>query len=164
MLENKIINLIVACSLNKIIGKNNQLPWHLPADLQFFKRNTINKTIIMGKKTFLSIGRPLPSRQNIILSQDKDFARHHPEIKTCHDLSSSVLSAHHDIFVIGGSQAYQSFLPFADNIYLTEIQADIRGDSFFTFDKNLFKEQVLSIYPKDDQNQYDLIFKLYRKI
>lgn len=123
-----MITLIAACSKNRVIGKDNQLVWHLPDDLKRFKKLTTGKTVLMGRKTFESIGRPLPNRTNIILTSDKNF-----NAEGCvvyHDLAEA-LKHDSEIMVIGGSQIYQQSLPFADKVELTLIESEFEGDVYF---------------------------------
>lgn len=123
-----MITLIAACSKNRVIGKDNQLIWHLPEDLKRFKELTTGKTVLMGRKTFESIGRPLPKRTNIIVTSDKNYKAEGCVIY--HDLSEA-LKHDKDIMVIGGSQIYQQCLDIAHDIQLTVIDQEFEGDAFF---------------------------------
>ncbi len=124
------ISIIAAMTNNHVIGKNNALPWHLPADLKHFKNITMGKPIIMGRKTFESIGKPLPGRQNIILTRDKNY---HIDgctiIHSLDELQSCTNAA--EIFVIGGAEIYKQLLPLTQKLYLTFIDTEIDGDSYF---------------------------------
>ncbi|WP_280554057.1 dihydrofolate reductase [Halomonas sp. 25-S5] len=131
------VAMIAALSRNRVIGVDNQLPWYLPEDLKFFKRMTQAKPIIMGHKTFDSIGRPLPGRLNIVLTRDPDF---HPEgVRVCHDLPSAlaladqqaIIDGVEEIMVMGGAQVYEQMLPFASRLYLTEVDIEVQGDARF---------------------------------
>ena len=122
-----MITLIAACSKNRAIGKDNRLLWNLPSDLKRFKQFTTGKTIVMGRKTYDSIGRPLPNRRNIILSNDKNL-----KIEGCEVINSiSELNLFDDIFIIGGEQIYNLFIDYADVIELTLINKEFEGDTFF---------------------------------
>lgn len=125
------IHLIAAMTKNRIIGNEGQLAWHLPKDLQHFKRLTLNKPIIMGRKTYTSIGKALPGRRNIVLTRDQHW--HAPAIETAHSIDTvqAMCADDHDIMVIGGGEIYRLFLPYADSIYLTIIHANIPGDTLF---------------------------------
>lgn len=123
-----MITLIAACSKNRVIGKDNQLIWHLPEDLKRFKELTTGKTVLMGRKTFESIGRPLPKRTNIIITSDKNYKAEGCVIY--HDLFEA-LKHDKDIVVIGGSQIYQQCLDIAHDIQLTVIDQEFEGDAFF---------------------------------
>lgn len=126
------ISLIVAMASNRVIGLNNQMPWHLSADLKKFKSITMGKPIVMGRKTFESIGRPLPGRTNIIISRNPDYRQ--AGCIVVNDLDSALASAGQqadEIFVIGGSALYDALLPRANRLYLTQINAAFEGDTFF---------------------------------
>lgn len=125
------ISLIVAMSSNRVIGLNEQMPWHLSADLKKFKQITMGSPIIMGRKTFESIGRPLPGRRNIIISRNKHFQQ--PDCTVYHDLEQAFDSCkdNAEVFVIGGATLYQATLPQADTLYLTEIHQEFPGDTWF---------------------------------
>ena len=127
-----MISLIVAMDQNRVIGKNNQLPWHLPADLQYFKKVTMGHPIVMGRKTFASIGRVLPGRENVIVTRNLDFTAEGctvlhdiSEIKTFADKSDK------EVFVIGGAEIFKEILPFTDRLYITEIHENFEGDTYF---------------------------------
>lgn len=131
------IALIVAASQNNVIGLNNQLPWHLPEDLQYFKAVTMGKPILMGRKTYDSIGRPLPGRVNIVLTRDNSWSAQGVEV--VNDLESAIAVAKKtctatgadELMVIGGEQIYRKFLPAANKLYLTKVEAEIEGDAYF---------------------------------
>jgi len=130
--------IIVAAARNGVIGQSGAMPWHIPSDLQFFKKTTYGKPIIMGQKTWSSLQRkPLPGRLNIVLTRRADFAA--PGAAICRSLAEAVALAkaeaagthENEIFIIGGGEIFRQALPLADKIYLTQIQADIDGDTFF---------------------------------
>ncbi|MDB6096258.1 MAG: dfrA [Francisellaceae bacterium] len=127
------VSLIVAMSENAVIGKDNKLLWHIPEDLKHFKKLTLNKAIIMGRKTFQSIGRPLPKRLNIVLTKDLTFTQE--GIQIVHSLSEALKVAtsynNEEIMVIGGEAIYQAFLPMADTIYRTLVHEYFEGDVRF---------------------------------
>ena len=131
------VSLIVAVSRNGVIGIDNQLPWHLPEDLKYFKSVTMGKPIIMGRKTFDSIGRPLPGRTNIVITRDSSWqaegvevAQTLPQAMTLGQLACAQAGVD-EAMVIGGEQIYRMTLPAADRLYLTEVQAEVEGDAFF---------------------------------
>jgi dihydrofolate reductase len=141
------ISLIAAMSSNRVIGKDNKLPWDLPTDLNFFKSKTLNSIIIMGRKTYESMGRPLPKRKSIVISRSKKIEG----VDTVASLDEAVQKAktywthepysNNDIYIIGGAQIYELSLNCADRIYLTEIHKAYDGDAFFPeFSKEKFKE------------------------
>lgn len=131
------LSLIVAATRNYVIGQDNQMPWDLPEDLRYFKQRTLGKPIIMGRKTWDSIGRPLPGRLNIVITRQTDLELEGAEVFT--DLSEAIVCAEnwavdHDapeIMIIGGGQLYRQALPRADKVYLTRIEATLAGDTHF---------------------------------
>lgn len=125
------ISLIVAMASNRVIGINNQLPWHLSADLKKFKQLTLGHSILMGRKTYESIGRPLPGRTNIVISRNSDFQA--PECLVFQDTTAALAycQKQEEVFVIGGASFYAKLLPQASFIYLTEIHQQFSGDTFF---------------------------------
>ena len=129
-----MISLIVAAARNGVIGRNNQLPWHLPGDLKYFKGVTLGKPVVMGRKTFQSIGRPLPGRANVVLTRDPAWRAE--GVTVVHDLRAALavagdLAAGGEIMVIGGAEIFSAALPLAQRLYLTEVQAEIEGDATF---------------------------------
>lgn len=131
------VALIVAVSQNNVIGRDNQLPWHLPEDLQYFKSVTMGKPILMGRKTYDSIGRPLPGRVNIVITRDQSWTADGVEVVNSLDHAMAAgaaackASGSDEIMVIGGAQIYGDCLPVADRLYLTKVEADVDGDAFF---------------------------------
>jgi dihydrofolate reductase len=127
--------IIVAAARNGVIGRGNALPWHLPGDLQYFKRVTMGKPVLMGRKTFESIGRPLPGRTNVVISRNPDFSA--DGVKVVASLDQAVelateiarIDGVDELVVIGGEQIYREALPRARRLYLTEVHADIEGDA-----------------------------------
>lgn len=159
-----MISFIVAMDQNHVIGFKNKMPWHLPKDLRFFKEKTINHTIIMGRKTFESIGRVLPHRRNVVLTTSK---QEFPEgVEVIEDLSEilNLNKAHPDeqLFVIGGGKVFEQLLPYADRLYITKINESFEGDTYFPpFSE---AEWVLSSKEqgiKDENNPHDYTFLQY---
>lgn len=129
--ENKMISLIVAHDKNRVIGYENKMPWHLPGDLQYFKEMTMGKPIIMGRKTFESIGRPLPGRRNIVITRNKQY--NSDGIETVSSLDEALMLTKNDeeVMIIGGEQIFRLALPLANRLYITQINAEFNGDTFF---------------------------------
>lgn len=149
-----MIYCIAAISKNKQIGLNNQLPWHIPEDLKHFKRLTTGKTVIMGRKTYESIGKPLPNRHNVILTHQKDF-KVDPSVTVLHSLDEALSLCHqlNDVFVIGGGQLYKAFLPYADKLYLTLVDLIIKGDTAFpSFEQDFTCIETTLGQPKDPES------------
>ena len=126
------ITLVAAIASNNVIGKENSLPWNIPEDLKRFKQMTSGHTILMGRKTFDSIGRPLPNRQNIVMTKDENFEQE--GIKVINDFDEAlelIKESNEDVFVIGGSKIYELFEPVANSLAITRILKDFEGDAFF---------------------------------
>lgn len=135
------VSLIVAVAENDVIGRDGDLPWHIPADLKFFKERTTGHPIVMGRKTHQSIGRALPGRMNIVVTRDSDFAGE--DIAVVRDLDAAFLAAGDacEVMVIGGAQIYELALPHADRIYLTEVHVAADGDTHFpALDQSVWHE------------------------
>lgn len=125
------LSLIAAMTRNRVIGRDNQMPWHMPADLQHFKALTLHKPIIMGRKTFDSLGRALPKRRNIVLSRSGQSAAAGIEVFGSLEQALSELSAEPEVMIIGGQTLYEQALPLAQRVYLTVIEAELVGDAYF---------------------------------
>ncbi|MDK2124288.1 dihydrofolate reductase [Parachitinimonas caeni] len=135
------LSLIAAVARNGVVGIDNKLPWHLPDDLKYFKATTSGHPILMGRKTFESIGRPLPNRRNIVLTTQAGWQAAGCEVVHSLDAALALVSDEPEIFVIGGAQLYAATLPLAGKLYLTEIDADFAGDAYFpAFEKKDFQE------------------------
>ena len=152
------ISMIVAMAENRVIGKNNPLPWHLPADLKHFKSITMSKPIVMGRKTYESIGRPLPGRTNIILTRNLNF-----NVPECEVFSSPekllATYAAEEIIIIGGANIYSLFLPQANRLYLTRVHTHVDGDTFFPpIDEKEWHEVSREDFAPDGKNNYSYSF------
>ena len=128
-----MLSIIVAKAKNNVIGKDNQLIWHLPDDLKRFKKLTTGHTIIMGRKTFESLGRVLPERKHVILSRNKEFKIDDENVEVINDISEvkQYIDSKEECFVIGGAMIYQLLMPVCDIMYITEIDKEFDGDAFF---------------------------------
>ncbi len=158
-MKKPIISLIAAMAKNRIIGKDNQMPWHLPADLGHFKAVTLGKPIIMGRKTYESIGRPLPGRKNIVMSRDKHYKLEGCETVTSLEDAIKLVDDVEEIMIIGGGFLYTQCLPQADKLYLTFIDLDVEGDTQFPpFEQLKLTEVKREKHLKDEKNPYDYEF------
>lgn len=168
------ISLIAAVAQNGTIGRDNDLPWHLPDDFAFFKRKTNHHPIIMGRKSLDSLGKPLPNRTNIVITRNKDFSA--DGVIIVHTLDDAIDEAkkalhHHaehqptdEIFVIGGAEIYAMALPIATTLYLTEIQKAYEGDTTFpSFSKNDWQEVSRRPHPADERHQVSFDFVEYER-
>lgn len=161
-----IISLIAAATENNVIGKDNDLPWHLTDDMKFFVQTTRGHHILMGRKNLESFGKLLPKRTNIILTRDQSFSYEGAVI--FHDLKEAFQFAENngedELMVIGGGEIYKQALPYADRIYLTRIHTEIGGDTFFPeFDQKEWKVVHEDYHPKDEKHQYDFTFYTFEK-
>lgn len=157
------LSLIAAVARNGAIGKNNALLWHLPEDLKFFKRTTLGCPVIMGRKTFESIGRPLPGRRNVIVTRNPMWR--HDGVETVDSLEQALklLQSDSRAFVIGGGELYAQTLPIADELILTEINADFEGDTFFPkWDRAVFQEKSRETHRSEAG--WDYHFVTYRRL
>jgi len=154
-----IISLIAAMAKNRVIGYHNQLPWHLPADLKHFKAITLGKPIVMGRKTYESIGKPLPERMNIILSTNASYQAPGCYVVSNLDEAIQAASIAEEILIIGGARIYQAYLPLVQRMYLTFIDAEVEGDAFFPqFDEQTWNVVSKEDYLSDERNSYNYSF------
>jgi dihydrofolate reductase len=157
--QRPLISLIVAMAQNGVIGRDNALPWRLPEDLKRFKEFTLGKPILMGRKTFEAIGRPLPGRANLVLTRDHDWRA--PGVIPVHSVEEALLQTRtcDELVAIGGAEIYRLLLPLARRIYLTHVHADIPGDSYFpAFDPAQWDDVELHTQPADERHAYPLTF------
>lgn len=134
--------MIAAMANNRVIGLDNKMPWHLPGDLQHFKKVTSGKPVIMGRKTFESIGRPLPGRRNIIITRNKDYHASGIETVTTPEAALELVNDVAEVMIIGGGNIYQQFLAQAQRLYLTFIDLDVEGDTQFPDYKSVANWQI----------------------
>ena len=162
-----LVHAIVAAANGGVIGKDNEIPWYLPADFKYFKKITTGHPIIMGRKCFESIGRPLPKRTNIIITRNPYYAVSNALV--CHSLTEAfelALDTGADAcFVIGGGEIYKEALPFYDKIYYTEVTLDVAGDTFFPeLDMNTWQLESEDPQTPDEKNPLPYNFKVYTRI
>lgn len=166
----KTLSLIVAMAENRCIGIENRLPWHLPEDLKFFKKTTLGKPIIMGRKTFDSIGKPLPGRTNIVVTRNE--AWQHEAVKVVNTLEAAIKEARHvceengidEAVIIGGEQIYHLALDYVNCLYITRIKAVVEGDAFFPeFDQSKWRIADKIEHFSDERNPYDYTVECWVK-
>ena len=163
-----MIKIIMAAKAsNNIIGKNNNLAWHLPADLRFFKQTTRGHTLIMGRKTFESLDNPLPERDSWIITRNKDY--HKEGITVFHSLESAVQAGEdkglESIFILGGGEIYRQSMDIADKMIITEVHHEFEGDTYFPkIDLNIWKEVSREEHKADEKNKYEYAFVKYERI
>lgn len=158
-----IISMIAAMADNRIIGKDNQMPWHLPADFAWFKRCTMGKPVVMGRKTYESIGRPLPGRLNIVISRDASLSIEGVTTVTSIEQALEVAGEVEEVMIIGGGAIYAACLPMANKLYVTHIEAEIDGDTQFPDWGTEFKETYSEAYQADEKNAYSMCFTILEK-
>lgn len=159
------ISIIVAMADNRVIGKDNELPWHLPRDLKYFKAKTLGKPVLMGHNTFLSIGKPLPNRRNLVLTQDPNFQHEGVETFTTLEEALQALQEEEELMIIGGVMLYETMLPKADRLYLTLVHADVPGNRFFPeINWEEWKEISREDHAHDEQSLYDLSFVIFDRV
>lgn len=162
-----MLSIIVAKAKNNIIGKDNELIWHLPEDLKRFKSITTGHTIIMGRKTFESLGRVLPNRKHIVFSQNPDFKVNDENVEVVHSMLQiqEYIESEEETFVIGGAMIYGLLMPYVTKMYITQINQDFEGDVFFP----KIDEQKWEIIDRkkgiqDENNKLDYEYITYKKI
>ena len=159
-----MISLIAAMSKNRVIGNNNSLIWKLPSDLKRFKELTSGGIVIMGRKTYESIGKPLPNRRNIIITRDESYSATGCEI--AHSIQEAIEISNNisvDVFIIGGGEVYSQFLSIANKIYLTVIHEDFEGDTYFPEIGDEWIKVSREDHQPDEKNQHKFSFIEYEK-
>jgi len=161
-----IVSTIVATAKNNVIGKDNDIPWYLPADLKYFKKTTLNHHIIMGRNCYESIGKPLPKRTNMILTRNPFYI-----VSNCYVLNSleealqiAEENGEEEAFIIGGAQIYELGMKYTNKLYLTEVDLEVEGDIIFP-KLNMDEWELLSeeAHKADEKNEYDYTFKIFQK-
>lgn len=164
------VAIIVAMAQNNVIGKDNQLPWRIPADLKYFKSMTMGKPMIMGRKTFESIGKPLPGRTTIVVTKNKQFS--FPGVLVAYSVDEALRQACEvatdsgvgEVMVVGGAQLYAECLPLADRLYITEIKAVVDGDAYFpSLTPDVWYQEERDDFPKDERNEHPYSFAVYSR-
>ncbi|MFQ3229323.1 dihydrofolate reductase [Reinekea sp.] len=162
------VSMIWAMAENNVIGRDNKLPWHLPNDLKYFKQITTGKPVIMGRKTYDSIGRPLPNRTNIVITRDTRFNAE--GVKVVNSLDDAIelaeatclVNAQEEVIVMGGAEIYKLCLPRADRLYVTLVHAEVEGDAYFpAIDLSHYREVKREFFDKDGPNPFDYSFCVF---
>ncbi|WP_332695790.1 dihydrofolate reductase [Halalkalibacter lacteus] len=159
-----MISFVVAMDRNRLIGKENQLPWHLPADLAYFKRVTTGHTIVMGRKTYESIGRPLPKRKNVVLTRSEGYEAEGCEV--VHDIEDVLQMAKQEkeCFVIGGTEVFRLFWDYVDRLYVTYIDETFDGDTYFPkIEEEQWEIASVEMGKVDEKNRYPHEFRTYER-
>jgi len=159
------ISLIVAMGTNRVIGRDNKIPWHLPADMRFFKETTMGKPIIMGRKTYESLGHALPGRRNIVMSRNQKFKAEGCQVVDSLEEALEAVVGEEEIMIIGGEELYRLFLAYAKRIYLTIIEAEFIGDSYFPIlDTKDWVEVSRRTYEPDKSWPYRYHFTILERV
>jgi len=159
-----MISIVVAASTNNVIGAQGRLPWSLSDDLKRFKQLTMGKPIVMGRLTWESIGRPLPGRQNIVVTRQADFIADGCDVVASPAAALAAAGDAGEIMIIGGSQLYELFLPKADRLYVTRVHAEVEGDVFFPeIDAGIWRLAEREMHAADDANQFAFEFRTYER-
>lgn len=157
------ISMIAAMAQQRVIGKDEAMPWHLPADFAWFKRHTVGKTVIMGRKTYQSIGRPLPNRRNIVISHSASKSSQEIEWALSIEEALQLAQGIDEVFIIGGASIYKACLLHADKLYLTFIDANIQGDTYFPDWGQGWNMTHSEHYCADEKNAYDMQFVILER-
>jgi len=158
------LSLIVAMSLNRVIGREGDLPWRLSADLKQFRKLTTGHAILMGRKTYDSIGRPLPQRRSIVITRNEQYRP--AGVETAGSLEEAIQLVGNDdeVFIIGGGAVYEQALPLADRLYVTLVEAEVEGDTFFPpTDHAQWRIVSDEAHPADDKNDWSYRFQIYER-
>ncbi len=158
-------SIIVATAPDGAIGKDNQLLWHLPADMKFFQEKTMGHHIIMEKKTYESIGKPLPGRTTVIITRDKTYKAEGCIVVNSLEeaIEKAKAAGDNEAMITGGAEIYKMAITLADTIYLTEVQGKFEADTFFNFDKSAWIIKEKQDYKADDKNKFDYSFIIMQK-
>ncbi len=160
-----MVSIIAAMGRNRVIGKDNQLVWHLPADLKHFKETTMSKPLIMGRKTFESMGKALPGRTNVVVTRREGFEAPGCLVANSLDQALEMVSGEPEIMISGGGEIYRQAIPLTDRMYITIIDHDFEGDTFFPeFDTREWIIEDERRHEPDEKNKYPMIFRTYRRI
>jgi dihydrofolate reductase len=160
-----MISIVVAHSTNRVIGKDNDLPWKIPSDLANFRKLTTGKTVVMGRKTFDSLGKPLKNRKNVVLTGNDTFAFEGVEVVRSVEEVLALDTPDSELCIIGGETVYKQFLPYVSKMYITLVEGVFEGDAFFPeFDEEGWFLAPIVDGLKDEANQYDYSFRVYEKL
>ena len=159
-----IVSLVVAVADTGVIGRDNALPWHLPDDLKHFKRVTLGKPVVMGRKTFESIGKPLPGRTNIVVTRDTNYRREGVTVVHSADAALAAAGEAEEVMVIGGADLFRLFLPRARRVHLTRVHGNVAGDVHWPpLDEDLWHRSDAQAHPADERHSYAMTFELWEK-
>lgn len=160
-----MVSIIVAMGRNRVIGKDNDLIWHLPADLKHFKETTMGKPVIMGRKTFESMGKPLPGRTNIVITRNNQYEAKGCLVAQSLEKALKRVSGEAEVFIAGGGEIYREAMPLADRMHITIIDHSFEGDTYFPeFSKKEWKIIEEIYHPANMENKYSMVLRTYERI
>ncbi len=160
-----LISLIVAMDKRGLIGRDNDLPWRLSADLKHFKKITMGKPIIMGRRTHESIGRPLPGRRNIVITSQSGYQSEGCDVVASPDEALNLSAGSEEVMIMGGASLYRAFLPMAQRLYITRVEATLAGDTYFPeWSPEAWACQERETFAADDKNEYDYSFEVFERV
>ncbi len=163
--ESPVVSLVAAMAENRVIGKNGRLPWHLPDEIKHFKKLTVDHTVIMGRKTYEEVGRPLPNRRNVVISRNPGFRASGVTVVPNLDEALALGATEAEVFVIGGGEIYRLALPRADRLYLTVVHAAIAGDTVFPpFDESAWVLEDEAFHPADERHAIAFTIRSYARL
>lgn len=163
-MNNLKITLIVAAAENNAIGKNNQMLWHLPDDFKYFKQQTVDHSIVMGRKTYESIGKPLPQRRNIVLTRDLNWMAQDVDVANSLDEVLTYCRDEREIFIIGGGNIYKQALPLAHKVLLTRVHTRLDGDAYFPeLPTSEWKKISENEHPQDERHAHPFTFEVWER-
>lgn len=158
------LSILAAKAENNVIGKDNQLIWHLPADLKHFRELTTGGTVIMGRKTFESIGKALPNRENIVVTRQKDYIAPGCEVVNSLKDAIQISSQEENVFIIGGGEIYRQAMEIAGTLYITEVHEHFSGDTFFPeIDRTVWEETFREDHQSNEKNPFEFSFVTYQR-
>ena len=158
------LSIVVAMDDNHLIGKGNELPWHLPADLVYFKKITTGNSILMGRKTYDSIGKPLPNRRNIVITRNPDISIPDCEVVDSIEKALSITQDEEEIMVIGGANLFEQLLPEVNKLYITRIEGEFEGETYFPhYDENDWLELSCESHQPDEINKHAYHFITFKR-
>ena len=159
------VSLIAAMAENRVIGRDGGLPWRLPDDLRHFKELTVDHTVIMGRRTFEEIKRPLDNRRNVVITRNKEFRPHGITVVPSLKEALALGATENEVFIIGGGEIFAKAMPLADRIYLTLVHAQVEGDTFFpVFETSAWALSSEEFHPADERHEYSFTFRRYDRL
>ncbi|MCC8019217.1 MAG: dihydrofolate reductase [Rikenellaceae bacterium] len=159
-----MISIIVAVAQNGVIGGDNRLLWHIPEDLRRFKAITTGHPVVMGRKTFESLGRPLPDRSNVIITRNPDYRAEGAAVASSLEKAVDMFPAEEEVFIIGGGEIYRQAMPLSDRLYITEVLHNYEGDTVFpVIDPALWREESSDYHPRGEKYPYPFRYVNYRR-